>query len=92
MLVRRTLTEKLNKLQEALDERKLAFVTLSAKHTTLEADLADSRRQYGDVQTDMKRLEIDTEERIQKIRRECKHEKDVGIECRVLSVTSLTFV
>ncbi|CAF3514740.1 unnamed protein product [Adineta steineri] len=76
----KTLTEKLNKLQEALDERKLAFLAVSTRNTSLENDLIESKRQYDDVQNDMKRMEIDKEELIQKIRRECKHEKDELID------------
>ncbi|CAF1332763.1 unnamed protein product [Adineta ricciae] len=76
----KSLTEKLTKLQEVLDERKLAFLALSARNTSLENDLVEAKRQYDDVQNDMKRMEIDKEELIQKIRRECKHEKDELID------------
>ena len=78
-MIFKSLTEKLTKLQEALDERKLAFLALSTRNTSLENDLVEAKRQYDDVQNDMKRMEIDKEELIQKIRRECKREKDVHV-------------
>ncbi|UJR15397.1 hypothetical protein I4U23_002345 [Adineta vaga] len=72
----KSLTEKLSKLQDALDERKLTFLALSTKHTSLENDLVEAKRQYDDAQNDMKRMEIDKEQLIQKIQREYKNEKD----------------
>jgi uncharacterized protein YqgV (UPF0045/DUF77 family) len=76
-LINRSLSEKLKKLQEALDDRKLAFNALSSKNTLLEADITEGKQQYEDAQNAMKRMEIDKEQLIHKIRRECKQEKDV---------------
>ncbi len=73
----RSLGDKLKKLQEALDDRKLAFNALSAKNTLLEADLSVAKQQYDDAQNKMKRMEIDHEQLVHKIRRECQQEKDV---------------
>jgi hypothetical protein len=75
--MRRSLADKLKKLQEALDDRKLAFNALSAKNTLLEADITVAKQQYDDAQNQIKRMEIDQEQLIHKIRRECKQEKDV---------------
>lgn len=77
MDIYRSLAEKLQKLQEALDERKLAFNALSTKNTLLEADIADAKRQYDDLQNNIKKMEIEKEQLVHKIRRECKQEKDV---------------
>jgi hypothetical protein len=73
----RSLADKLKKLQEALDDRRLAFDAISAKNTLLEADITVGKQQYADAQNQMKRMEIDHEQLIHKIRRECKQEKDV---------------
>lgn len=73
----RSLTDKLTKLQEALDERKLAFNAVTTKNTLLEADLTSERQRYDDLQNHMKRMEIEQEQLIHKIRRECKQEKEV---------------
>ncbi len=60
-----------------MDERKLAFNALSSKNTLLEADIAEAKRQYDDLQNDIKKREIDKEQLIHRIQRECKQEKDV---------------
>lgn len=73
----RSLTDKLTKLQEALDERKLAFNAVITKNTLLEADLMAEKHKYDDLQNQMKRMEIEHEQLIHKIRRECKQEKEV---------------
>ncbi len=72
------MSEKLKKLQEALDERKLAFNALSAKNALLEADITVAKQQYNDAENQIKKLEIEKEQLIHQIRRECKHEKDVN--------------
>lgn len=78
----RSLAEKLEKLQEALDERKLAFNVLTSKNTLLEADLTVARQQYEDLQNQTRKQEIDQEQQIHRIRRECQQEKDVRRDCR----------
>ncbi|CAF3615939.1 unnamed protein product [Rotaria sp. Silwood1] len=75
----KSLAEKLKKLQDALDERKLSFNALSSKNTLLEADLTVAKQQYDDIQNVIKKMEIDKQELIYKIRRECKQEKDVEL-------------
>ncbi|CAF3603559.1 unnamed protein product [Rotaria sp. Silwood1] len=76
----KSLAEKLKKLQDALDERKLSFNALSSKNTLLEADLTVAKQQYDDIQNVIKKMEIDKQELIYKIRRECKQEKDELID------------
>jgi predicted nucleic acid-binding Zn-ribbon protein len=71
------LAEKLNKLQQAMDERKIAFNALTTKNTLIEADLAVARQQHDDLQNALKKMDIDKEESIHRIQRECKREKDV---------------
>lgn len=75
----RSLTDKLTKLQEALDERKLAFNAVSTKNTLLETDLTAERQKYEDLQNQMKRMEIEHEQTTHRIRRECKQEKEVRL-------------
>lgn len=74
----RSLADKLAKLQEALDDRKLAFNALSSKNTLIEADLTLAKQQYDELKTQMKRVEIDQEQNIHQIRRECQQEKQVN--------------
>ena len=76
-MIIRSLAEKLKKLQEVLDDRKSAFNALSAKNTLLEADMTVVKQQYDDAQNQIKKMEIDNEQLIHKVRRECKQEKDV---------------
>jgi hypothetical protein len=76
--VNKSLADKLKKLQEALDDRKLAFNAVSAKNALLEADITVAKQQYDEAQNIIKRMEIEKEQLIHKIRRECKQEKDVS--------------
>ena len=73
----RNLEEKLHKLQETLDERKMAFNALTTRNTLLEADLTVAHQQYQDLENEMKKHEIDKQETIHRVRRECKQEKEV---------------
>ncbi|CAF1110582.1 unnamed protein product [Rotaria sordida] len=76
----RSLAEKLKKLQDALDDRKSTFNALTSKNTLLEADITEAKQQYNDLQNTMKKMEIDQQELIYKIRREFKQEKDELID------------
>jgi len=76
-LFNRSLAEKIKKLHEALDDRKLAFNALSAKNALLEADITVATQQYNDAQNEIKKLQIEKEQLINQIRREYKQEKDV---------------
>ncbi len=76
-LFNRSLAEKVKKLHEALDDRKLAFNALSAKNALLEADITVATQQYNDAQNEIKKLQIEKEQLINQIRREYKQEKDV---------------
>lgn len=90
MLLRRSLAEKVKKLQNEINDRKLAFNALSAKNALLEADITVSSQQHQDAQNEIKRIEIEKEQLINQIRREYKHEKDVcdekcqSIECCII--------
>ncbi len=87
-MIYRSLAEKLKKLQEALDDRKLSFNALSTKNALLEADITASKQQYDDAKNEIKRMEIDKEQLIHQIRRECKQEKDVIIfEMRIIDLS-----
>lgn len=90
MLLRRSLAEKVKKLQNEINDRKLAFNALSAKNALLEADITVSSQQHQDAHNEIKRIEIEKEQLINQIRREYKHEKDVcdekcqSIECCII--------
>jgi chromosome segregation ATPase len=77
-LINRSLSEKLKKLQEALDDRKLSFNALSAKNALLEADITVAKQQHNDAENLIKKFEIEKEQLVHRIRRECKQEKDVN--------------
>lgn len=81
--VTRSLAEKLNKLQQALDERKIAFNAISTKNTLLEADLTVARQEHDDLQNQLKKMDIDKDEQIHRIQRDCKREKDVRQSTRM---------
>ena len=74
----RSLAEKVKKLHEEINDRKLAFNALSAKNALLEADLTVSGQQHQDAQHEIKRIQIEKEQLINQIRREYKQEKDVS--------------
>jgi hypothetical protein len=76
--IRRSLANKLHQFQQILDERKLAFDALTTRNTLLEADLTVAKQQHDDLRNDMKKVEIEHEQAIHRIHRECKQEKDVG--------------
>ena len=73
----RSLAEKLSNIQATLDERMMAFHTLSAKHALLEADLAAAKEQNKEAEKKMEKMELDKEQLIHRIRREFKLEKEV---------------
>ncbi len=73
----RSLATKVKKLQEALDDRKLAFNALSAKNALLEADITVATQQYNDAENEIKKIQIEKEQLLNQIRREHQHEKDV---------------
>ncbi|CAF2635086.1 unnamed protein product, partial [Rotaria sp. Silwood2] len=72
----KSLAEKVKKLQEALDDRKLAFNAVSAKNALLEADLTVATQQYNDAQNENKKMKIEKDHLINQIRREYQQEKD----------------
>ena len=76
-LFNRSLAQKVKKMQEALDDRKLAFNALSAKNALLEADITVATQQYQDAQHDLKKLHLEKEQIMQHLRQENKQEKDV---------------
>ncbi len=76
----RSLANKVKKLQEALDDRKLAFNALSAKNALLEADITVATQQYNDADNEIKKIQLEKEQLFNQIRREHKQEKDV--KCR----------
>jgi hypothetical protein len=73
----RSLAEKVKKLHEELNDRKLAFNALSAKNALLEADITVSNQQHHDAQNEIKKIQIEKEQLINQIRKEYKQEKDV---------------
>ncbi len=74
----RSLAKKVKKLQEALDDAKLAFNAVSAKNALLEADVTVATQQYNDTQNEVKRMQIEREQLKHQIHREYKQEKDVN--------------
>jgi hypothetical protein len=74
----RSLADKVRKLQEVLDDRKLAFNALSAKNALLDADVTVATQQYNDALNEIKRLQIEKEQLINHVQREHKQEKEVS--------------
>jgi hypothetical protein len=68
------------KLNEALNDRKLAFNAVSAKNALLEADITVGTQQCHDAENEIKKIQIEKEQLIHNIRREYKQEKDVNSE------------
>jgi hypothetical protein len=80
------------KLQEALNDRQLAFNAISAKNALLDADITVVTQQNHDAQNDIKRLQLDNAHAINQIRLEHKQEKDVRrqLSRHVLDIVILT--
>jgi hypothetical protein len=76
-LLHRSLATKVKKLQEALDDRKLAFNAIAAKNALLEADLTVATQQYHDAQNEVKKVQIEKEHLKQQLLNEYKKEKEV---------------
>ncbi|CAF3646908.1 unnamed protein product [Adineta steineri] len=72
----KSLATKIKKMQEALDDRKLAFNALSAKNALLEADLTVATQQHNDAQNEVKKLQIEKDHLKKLIHKEYKKEKD----------------
>lgn len=72
----KSLAEKIRKLQDALDDRKLAFNALSAKNALLEADLTVAQQQFHEAKNELKKLQIDNEHLVKKLQREHQDEKE----------------
>ena len=87
----RSLAQKVKKLQEEINDRKLAFNALSAKNALLEADITVSSQQHHDAHNEIKKIQIEKEHLINQIRKEYKHEKDVNhlYSFNVFFITSL---
>lgn len=54
----------------------MAFNALTTRNTLLEADLTVARQKHIDFENEIKRIEIDREEMIHRIRREFRQEKE----------------
>lgn len=76
----RSLAKKIKKLQDALNDSKLAFNAISAKNALLEADVTVATQQYTDAQNEIKKVQIEKEQLRQQIQREHKQEKDVNLD------------
>ena len=73
----RSLADKVRRLTDDINDRKLAFNALSAKNALLEADITVSDQQFHEVENQLKRFHIENEHLINQIRKEHKQEKDV---------------
>jgi len=73
----RSLADKVRRLTDDINDRKLAFNALSAKNALLEADITVSDQQFHEVENQLKRFQIENEHLINQIRKEHKQEKDV---------------
>jgi hypothetical protein len=82
----RSLSEKVKKLHEELNDRKLAFNALSAKNALLEADITVVSQQHNDAQNEIKKIQIEKEQLINQIRREFKQEKDVKLHENIINI------
>ncbi|CAF4224042.1 unnamed protein product, partial [Rotaria sordida] len=72
----KSLAEKVKKLQETLNDQQLGFNAISAKNALLEADLTVATQQYNDAENEIKKMKIEKDHLIHKIRREYQQEKD----------------
>ena len=73
----RSLSEKIKKLQEALNDRQLAFNALSAKNALLEADGPVVNQQHNDDVNQIKKLQLEKDQLLIHLRQEHQQEKDV---------------
>ncbi|CAF0860113.1 unnamed protein product [Adineta ricciae] len=72
----KSLSMKIKKLEEALDDRKLAFNAISAKNALLETDLTVATQQFNDAKNEIKKLQIEKDHLKQQLLKEHQKEKD----------------
>ena len=75
--VNRAMTEKMKRLQNALEDRSSTMNTLTSKLSMTEADLALSEQKCSDLQHALQRLELQKENEIQLVNSKAKRDKEV---------------
>lgn len=87
----RTLSEKMKKLQMALEDRLATVNTLTSKLTIAEADLALSEQKCLDLEHTVKKLQADKENEVKSVNLKSKRDRDVR-KFRVYNSTDVLIV
>lgn len=74
----RTMSEKMRKLQAALEDRMSTMNSLTSKLSIAEADLALAEQRNGDLEHALKTLQAQKENETQTMSSKAKREKDVN--------------
>lgn len=73
----RTMSEKVKKLQVALEDRMSTMNSMASKLSIAEADLALAEQKCSDLEHSVQKLQMDKENDIKLITAKAKHEKEV---------------
>lgn len=73
----RTMSEKVKKLQVALEDRMSTMNSMASKLSIVEADLALAEQKCSDLEHTVQKLQMDKENDIKLITAKAKHEKEV---------------
>lgn len=73
----RTMSEKVKKLQVALEDRMSTMNSMASKLSIAEADLALAEQKCSDLEHTVQKLQMDKENDIKLITAKAKHEKEV---------------
>ena len=73
----RTLSEKMKKLQDALDDRLSTVNNLQSRLSIAEADLTLSEQKCSDLEHALKKIQMDKENEFKVLSSKFKHEKEV---------------
>ena len=74
----RTMSEKVKKLQVALEDRMSTMNSMASKLSIAEADLALAEQKCSDLEHTVQKLQMDKENDIKLITAKAKHEKEVN--------------
>ena len=75
----RNMSEKMKKLQFALEDRMSTMSSLSSKLSVAEADLALSEQKNADLEHSLQKLRVEKENETRLLNAKAKREKDVWV-------------
>lgn len=77
----RSMSEKVRKLQMALEDRMSTMNSMASKLSIAEADLALAEQKCSDLEHTLQKLQMDKENEVKLLTAKAKHDKEVSFRC-----------